>query len=172
MNDKTVKDAFMEVVVNQLETGDPPETRATLERLMAAGHSNSEAMQLIAAEPLRSHDRPRRIQAAPPQKRLGLRKAVGHQKPVLMGQIGFVPPCRNQKLAGNDAGALMDQLIEGVLAIRSRLAPDDGFTAIGSSGISTKPPLRHPRAEVLNRLPRSAPRGLRPGGAWPQAGGG
>lgn len=49
MNDKTVKDAFMEVVVNQLETGDPPETKATLERLMAAGHANGEAMQLIAA---------------------------------------------------------------------------------------------------------------------------
>ena len=49
MNDKTVKDAFMEVVVNQLETGDPPETRATLDRLVAAGHSNGEAMQLIAA---------------------------------------------------------------------------------------------------------------------------
>ncbi len=49
MNDKTVKDAFMEVVVNQLETGDPPETKATLERLMAAGNSQGEAMQLIAA---------------------------------------------------------------------------------------------------------------------------
>jgi hypothetical protein len=49
MNDKTVKDAFMEVVVNQLETGDPPETKTTLARLTAAGHSNNEAMQLIAA---------------------------------------------------------------------------------------------------------------------------
>ena len=49
MNDKTVKDAFMEVVVNQLETGDPPETQATLDRLMAAGHAEGEAMQLIAA---------------------------------------------------------------------------------------------------------------------------
>lgn len=49
MNDKTVKDAFMEIVVNQLETGDPPETRATLDRLMAAGNSEGEAMQLIAA---------------------------------------------------------------------------------------------------------------------------
>lgn len=49
MDDKTVKDAFMEVVVSQLETGDPPETRATLERLMAAGNSKGEAMQLIAA---------------------------------------------------------------------------------------------------------------------------
>lgn len=48
MNDKTVKDAFMEVVVNQLEMGDPPETKATLDRLVAAGHSNGEAMQLIA----------------------------------------------------------------------------------------------------------------------------
>lgn len=49
MNDKTVKDAFMEVVVNQLETGDPPETKTTLERLMADGNSQGEAMQLIAA---------------------------------------------------------------------------------------------------------------------------
>jgi uncharacterized protein YoaH (UPF0181 family) len=49
MNDKTVKDAFMEVVVNQLETGDPPETKATLERLMAEGNSRGEAMQLLAA---------------------------------------------------------------------------------------------------------------------------
>ena len=49
MNDKTVKDAFMEVVVNQLETGDPPETQATLDRLMAEGNSQGEAMQLIAA---------------------------------------------------------------------------------------------------------------------------
>ena len=49
MNDKTLRDVFMEVVVNQLETGDPPETRATLDRLMAASHSREEAMQLIAA---------------------------------------------------------------------------------------------------------------------------
>lgn len=49
MDDKTVKDAFMEVVVNQIETGDPPETKATLERLMGAGNTKGEAMQLIAA---------------------------------------------------------------------------------------------------------------------------
>jgi len=49
MNDKTVKDAFMEVVVNQLETGDPPETQTTLDRLMADGNTRGEAMQLIAA---------------------------------------------------------------------------------------------------------------------------
>ena len=49
MNDKTVQNAYMEIVANQLETGDPPETRATLDRLVAAGHSSSEAMQLMAA---------------------------------------------------------------------------------------------------------------------------
>jgi uncharacterized protein YoaH (UPF0181 family) len=49
MNDRTVKNAFMEVVMNQLETGDPPETQATLDRLMAEGNSQGEAMQLIAA---------------------------------------------------------------------------------------------------------------------------
>lgn len=49
MNDRTVRDVFMEVVVNQLETADPPEAKATLERLMATGHARGEAMQLIAA---------------------------------------------------------------------------------------------------------------------------
>jgi hypothetical protein len=49
MNDRTVKDAYMEVVQNQLETGDPPETKATLDRLVAEGNSEGEAMQLIAA---------------------------------------------------------------------------------------------------------------------------
>ncbi|MGD9954178.1 MAG: hypothetical protein AB7S87_16535 [Burkholderiales bacterium] len=49
MNDRTVKDAYMEVVESQLQTGDPPETKATLDRLLAAGYGNGEAMQLIAA---------------------------------------------------------------------------------------------------------------------------
>lgn len=49
MNDRTVRDAYMEVAVNQIEMGDPPEARATLDRLVAAGLSNGEAMQLIAA---------------------------------------------------------------------------------------------------------------------------
>jgi hypothetical protein len=49
MNDRTVQDAFMEVAVNQVETGDPPETRATLDRLVGTGLSKNEAMQLIAA---------------------------------------------------------------------------------------------------------------------------
>jgi hypothetical protein len=49
MDDRTVKDAFMEIVVNQLAMGDPPETKATLDRLVAAGHTNNEAMQLMAA---------------------------------------------------------------------------------------------------------------------------
>jgi uncharacterized protein YoaH (UPF0181 family) len=49
MNDRTVKDAYMEVVESQLETGDPPETKATLDRLMAEGNSQGEAMKLIAA---------------------------------------------------------------------------------------------------------------------------
>lgn len=38
-----------EVVDNQLRDGEPPETRQTLDRLMAEGHSQAEARQLIAA---------------------------------------------------------------------------------------------------------------------------
>ena len=48
-SDKTVRDAFLDTVLNQIETGDPPETKATFERLMAAGQSKSQALQHIAA---------------------------------------------------------------------------------------------------------------------------
>ena len=39
--------AILEVVENQLRDGTPPETRATLERLMGDGRSREEAVQLI-----------------------------------------------------------------------------------------------------------------------------
>jgi hypothetical protein len=48
-NDKTVVDAFLDTVLNQLETGDPPETKVTYERLIAEGHPRNHALQLIAA---------------------------------------------------------------------------------------------------------------------------
>ena len=40
--------ALLEVVENQLRDGTPPETRATLERLVAAGHTREQAVELIA----------------------------------------------------------------------------------------------------------------------------
>jgi len=49
MEDRTVRDAFLDTVLNQIETGDPPETKRTYERLMAAGQSKSQALQHIAA---------------------------------------------------------------------------------------------------------------------------
>jgi len=49
MEDKTVRDAFLDTVMNQLETGDPPETKTTYERLIAEGHPRNHALQLIAA---------------------------------------------------------------------------------------------------------------------------
>ena len=39
---------MLEVVENQLRDNDPPETRATLHRLVAEGHSTSQAKRLIA----------------------------------------------------------------------------------------------------------------------------
>lgn len=39
---------MLEVVENQLRDNDPPETRATLDRLVREGHSASEAKRLIA----------------------------------------------------------------------------------------------------------------------------
>ena len=48
-NPEVVRAAMLQVVDNQLRDGEPPETRQTLERLMAEGHSETEARQLIAA---------------------------------------------------------------------------------------------------------------------------
>ena len=48
-NPEVVSAAMYEVVDNQLRDGEPPETKQTLERLLAEGHSRSEARRLIAA---------------------------------------------------------------------------------------------------------------------------
>jgi hypothetical protein len=40
--------AILEVVHNQLRDNSPPETRTTLDRLLAEGHSREEALRLIA----------------------------------------------------------------------------------------------------------------------------
>ena len=43
-----LKAVIMEVVDNQLRAKNPPETHSTLERLIAEGHSENEAKELIA----------------------------------------------------------------------------------------------------------------------------
>ena len=48
MDDKTVVDAFLDTVMNQIATGDPPETKVTLDRLMSEGYSKPQALQAIA----------------------------------------------------------------------------------------------------------------------------
>jgi hypothetical protein len=49
MNDKTVRDAMLDTVLNQINTNDPPEARLTYDRLIDAGASNSQALQLMSA---------------------------------------------------------------------------------------------------------------------------
>jgi uncharacterized protein YoaH (UPF0181 family) len=48
MNDKTVRDGFLATVEQQIASGDPPEVRATRDRLLAEGLSQGEALQMIA----------------------------------------------------------------------------------------------------------------------------
>ena len=48
-NPDVFRAAMYDVVDNQLREDQPPETRQTLERLMAEGHSQAAARQLIAA---------------------------------------------------------------------------------------------------------------------------
>ncbi|MBN2303252.1 MAG: hypothetical protein JXQ72_02165 [Anaerolineae bacterium] len=50
MDDNPIlKRAALETVDNQLRANDPPETRQTLDRLIAAGHSRKEAKELIGS---------------------------------------------------------------------------------------------------------------------------
>ena len=42
-----LKEAITEIVSNQLRLKDPPETRQTLDRLVAEGYSTDDAMELI-----------------------------------------------------------------------------------------------------------------------------
>lgn len=49
MSDKTVRDAMLDTVLNQINSNDPPEARETYDRLIDGGRSNSQALQLMAA---------------------------------------------------------------------------------------------------------------------------
>ena len=44
-----LKAAILEVVENQIRNGDPPETRQTLQRLLAAGYSRKQAIEMIGS---------------------------------------------------------------------------------------------------------------------------
>ena len=44
---KILQNQFMEVIDNQLKQNDPPETKATLERLLKAGYSRTDAKKYI-----------------------------------------------------------------------------------------------------------------------------
>lgn len=44
-----MKTAILEIVENRVFDGDPPETRQTLERLMAAGYSRKQATGMIGS---------------------------------------------------------------------------------------------------------------------------
>jgi hypothetical protein len=44
-----LKQAILEVVSNQLQMNDPPETKATLNRLISEGYSKQDAKELIGA---------------------------------------------------------------------------------------------------------------------------
>ena len=46
--EKTVKNPYLQVVEDHLESGDPPETKAALDALVAKGRAPGEAKQLLA----------------------------------------------------------------------------------------------------------------------------
>ena len=47
--ERTVKDGFLDTVLTQIDTGQPPEARATFDRLKGAGHSETETLHLMTA---------------------------------------------------------------------------------------------------------------------------
>jgi hypothetical protein len=47
-SDKTLKDPFIQVVDDHIESGDPPETKAAYEKLVEMGRSPGQAKMLVA----------------------------------------------------------------------------------------------------------------------------
>ena len=47
--ERTVKNPYLQIVEDHLESGDPPDTKAAYEALLGKGRSAGEAKQLIAA---------------------------------------------------------------------------------------------------------------------------
>jgi hypothetical protein len=47
--ERTVKDGFLDTVLKQIDSNDPPEARSTYERLKGTGLSESEALPLMTA---------------------------------------------------------------------------------------------------------------------------
>src|SRR5882672_1481688 len=66
-------------------------------------------------------------------KRFGLGKYVGKKHIVVLAKRieWFI---KRNEIARNESGPLMDQLIKGVLAIRSRLSPIDWARVVGDFG--------------------------------------
>jgi hypothetical protein len=48
-DERTVKDGFLDTVLKQIDSGQPPEARVTYERLKGAGISGTEALHLMTA---------------------------------------------------------------------------------------------------------------------------
>ena len=46
---RTVRDAFLDTVMSQIQRGEPPETRAAFDRLTTEGRTRNEALHLISA---------------------------------------------------------------------------------------------------------------------------
>jgi hypothetical protein len=47
-SDKTLKDPFIQVVDDHIESSDPPETKAAFDQLLARGRSPGQAKMLVA----------------------------------------------------------------------------------------------------------------------------
>lgn len=47
-SDKTLKDPFIQVVDDHIESGDPPETKAAVNELLARNRSQGQAKMLVA----------------------------------------------------------------------------------------------------------------------------
>lgn len=46
-NPEIAREAIFEIIENQMSAGTPPETKRTYDRLIAAGHSHDQTMELI-----------------------------------------------------------------------------------------------------------------------------
>ena len=80
-------------------------------------------LQLRSGQALGGHHLARLLDRAPAHQRLRLRKAIGDKQLVVMRQLRLVALRRDHEFARHHPRALVDQLVEGVLAVGAAARP-------------------------------------------------
>src|SRR3990172_2438008 len=163
LRDDALRQRLAELHAPLVERVDPPDRTLGEDRVLVERDELSERLRRellgedrvrraialegpVGHEPLRRPLGPDLLGRLPEGQRLGLREDVREEHVVLPAERTEGLRERDE-IAGDEARPLMDQLVEGVLAVGPRLAPGDGSGRVVDPG----PVERHVLAVALHR---------------------